>query len=240
MKRSLLLGPLAALAILAGAPGARACTCALSDFYTAYDRSTAILLGEVTDITLPPPVYPVATTDLATVTLRVETVWKDAPAASTAQLVTALSGASCGFPFQQGKRYLVFAFRLPTGELMASLCSRTHETWAQDPDLALLESPLPFMILNVSPNPTSGQVQVSWMIPGDMGKQGHAHIEVLDSQGRRVRTLVDGAARDVSRVSLWDGRTDRGDLAPSGVYWVRFTYGDRVVGQKLVRLTAGP
>jgi len=240
MKHSLLLGPLAALAIFAGAPGARACSCALSDFYTAYDLSTAILLGEVTDITLPPPVYPVVSTDLATVTLRVETVWKDAPAASTAQVVTAMSGASCGFSFQQGKRYLVYAYRLPTGELLTSLCSRTHETWAQDPDLALLASPVPFMSLKISPNPASGRVQVTWMIPGDMGKQGHARIEVLDAQGRRVRTLVDGAPRAVSRVSLWDGRSDGGDLAPSGIYWVRFTYGDRVVGQKLVRLTAGP
>jgi len=178
------------------------------------------------------------------VTIRVEAAWKGAPAPTTTHVVTAGSSASCGFQFRVGARYLVYAF-IPdvpsaSGELWATLCTRTHETWPGDPDLDLLRSPLPFVSLTVSPNPSLRWARIAWTIQGDPGQQAHARLEVLDFQGRRIRKLVDGPTAAGPHESFWDGRNEHGDLAPTGIYWVRLTYGDRVTTRRLVRLASGP
>src|SRR5262245_4025226 len=59
MRRSSLVGPLGALAILGGAAAhACACSCAASDFYAAYAGSYAVFLGEALDVSSPGPEYP--------------------------------------------------------------------------------------------------------------------------------------------------------------------------------------
>jgi flagellar hook assembly protein FlgD len=44
---------------------------------------------------------------------------------------------------------------------------------------------------------------------------------VHDVSGRTVRTLVAGRVAAGRHVQQWDGRADRGDSAPAGVYFVR-------------------
>jgi hypothetical protein len=241
MRRSSLIGPVGALIILAcAAPHACACLCAGSDFYGAFAGSNAVFLGEVLDISSPGSEYP----GLVSVMIRVETAWKGAPASTATKVVTAANSAFCGFGFRVGARYLVYAHRpdVPpaSGELWASLCSRTHETWPGDPDLALLGSPIPFLSVTVSPNPCLQWARLAWTIQGDAGRTTHARLEVLDFQGRRIQRLVDGPTATGAHESYWDGRNEHGDLAPAGIYWLRLTSGDRVTTRRLVRLASGP
>jgi len=241
MRRSSLAAPLVALIVVAGtASRACACSCVERDFYAAFAGSDAVFLGEVIDISTPGTEYP----PRVSVTIRVETAWKGTPAPSTTSIVTSASSASCGFQFRVGGRYLVYAdrFAVPPSpdELWAGLCTRTHESAAGDPDLALLNSPLPSLKLTVSPNPSLRSARLTWSALGNGEQQARVRLEILDFQGRRIRTLVDGPASAGAHESWWDGRNDHGAPAPLGIYWVRFTFGEHVTTSRLVRLGSEP
>ena len=62
-----------------------------------------------------------------TVTLEVEKWWKGGEAARV-KVVTPSNGAACGFSFQVGERYLVYAHGARKNDdlLQVSLCSRTR------------------------------------------------------------------------------------------------------------------
>ena len=241
MKRSQMVVVLGALGVLAClAPHARACSCAPTDFYSAFAGSSAVLLGEVLEISSPTPEHP----DRVSATVRVEHAWKGASDASTVQVLTSSSSAFCGFSFRVGARYLIYAddsVDSPApGNLWASLCSRTHEAWAGDPDLELLKSPIPPLSMTVTPNPSASSVRLAWTIVGDPTQRRATRLEVLDLQGRRVRILVDGPARPGPHTSFWDGRDERGDPASAGMYLVRLAQEDRVVVRRLVRIGTRP
>ena len=61
--------------------------------------------------------------DPVAVTFQVGTVWKG-PLDETLLASTAAAGASCGFSFQEGHDYIVYA-RGEESDLRVSLCSRT-------------------------------------------------------------------------------------------------------------------
>src|SRR5262247_4638227 len=177
--RSLLL-PVIALTWLAGMPQrAPACTCVpTSDVCTELARSDAVFLGEVVEITSADPEYP----GQMWVTIRVDAAWKGAPTTTTRVLSY---GGLCGFNFQAGMPYLVYANLVnqgpssdPADVLGTSLCSRTHASAPQDPDLAQLGSGCPPMSLAVYPNPSRGFTRLSWTIPKD---QASVRLDVVDA-----------------------------------------------------------
>jgi flagellar hook assembly protein FlgD len=92
------------------------------------------------------------------------------------------------------------------------------------------------VVLTATPNPSVTAVQIGWTIIADPGQQANARLDVLDSQGRRVRTLADHPAAAGFHQSFWDGRDEHGHSPRAGVYWVRLAYGDRVVSRRLVRM----
>ncbi|CAA9437452.1 MAG: hypothetical protein AVDCRST_MAG03-3714 [uncultured Rubrobacteraceae bacterium] len=111
----------------------------------ALSGSTAVFSGEVVEFEKPPP----ATTMIegtmmsmmggggpeATATLRVSEVWKG-PRQQTMTVTTeADSGVGCGYPFEDGREYLVYA----TGdERSVSLCSETKPLSEARADLGAL------------------------------------------------------------------------------------------------------
>jgi hypothetical protein len=73
------------------------------------------------------------------VTLDVRQAWKGATAGKL-QVLTETSSASCGFEFQVGRRYLVFARMGAAGILEVSYCSATREFDGTGPDAEFLTS----------------------------------------------------------------------------------------------------
>ncbi len=67
------------------------------------------------------------------------------------------------------------------------------------------------------PNPFGQRTTVGYSIAA----RSHVNARVVDVAGRVVRTLVDRMVEQGEHSLVWDGRTDSGDRAASGVYFVR-------------------
>ena len=90
---------------------------------------------------------------------------------------------------------------------------------------------------HVCPNPFSSATTIAY----SLASAGHVTVRIYDAASRVVRTLVDSEMTAGPRDVRWDGRTDTGDRAASGVYFVRMTLPDdtseaRAREQKLVLL----
>ena len=72
----------------------------------------------------------------------------------------------------------------------------------------------------VSPNPMNPQATLTWTT----SRTGFVRIEMFDIQGRLVRRLVDEAAMAAGgHEATIDGRNQRGESLPSGIYFIRGT-----------------
>ena len=80
------------------------------------DRATAVFAGEVSDIK--------RTTTGVDVSFSVSDVWKG-DLNSTLVVTTGPHSAACGYPFEIGQDYLVYAYGRDDAGLEANLCSRT-------------------------------------------------------------------------------------------------------------------
>jgi hypothetical protein len=76
-----------------------------------------------------------------------------------------------------------------------------------------------FALTTPSPNPARGPIRLSFTLPAG----GEARLEVLDVQGRRVRTLASGARAAGRYAHGWDLRDDRGHAVAAGVYLARLS-----------------
>ncbi len=84
----------------------------------------------------------------------------------------------------------------------------------------------------VSPNPFNPRTTLAYSVARD----GHVQLAIFDLRGRRVRALVDGARAAGRHVAAWDGRDDRGAMAPAGVYLYRLESGGQTATGKLVMM----
>ncbi|MCK4513176.1 T9SS type A sorting domain-containing protein, partial [bacterium] len=87
--------------------------------------------------------------------------------------------------------------------------------WTQVPDEPMHATRL----LAPTPNPFNPTTMIAYSV----ASPGRVSIKVYDLAGRTVRTLADGAHEAGEYEVLWDGRTDSGDRAASGVYFIRMT-----------------
>ena len=79
------------------------------------------------------------------------------------------------------------------------------------------EPALATRLLAPSPNPFNPATTIAYTL----ASEGHAAVRVFDAAGRLVCTLVDREHEAGEHATTWDGRTDAGDRAASGVYFVR-------------------
>ncbi len=111
----------------------------------ALSGSTAVFSGEVVEFERPPPDTAMVEGTMltvmgdagnkATVTLQASEVWKG-PQQQTVTITTeADSSVGCGYPFEEGREYLVYA---TGGEPSVSLCSETKPLSEADADLEAL------------------------------------------------------------------------------------------------------
>lgn len=85
--------------------------------------------------------------------------------------------------------------------------------------------------LSAYPNPFNPKTTISFALPA----AASTTVQVLDATGRRVRTLLDGAALEAGRQQLaWDGRDDAGHASSTGVYFVQVRAGAARAHEKLV------
>jgi len=97
-------------------------------------ESDAVFSGKV--IRKDTPLIVTSSGDLISVTFQVSKVWKG-PVQKEIQVKTAVGGATCGYYFEEGKEYLVYANEYE-GSLHSGLCSRTSEiSFAKDDFLEL-------------------------------------------------------------------------------------------------------
>jgi len=82
------------------------------------------------------------------------------------------------------------------------------------------------------PNPFNPLTTVEYALAAP----GRVIIRVYNLAGRRVATLVDGPVTAGEHTAVWDGTTDRGHRAASGVYLVRMEAGGYCAAAKAVLL----
>lgn len=104
-----------------------ACSCAVGETpQEALDRATAVFAGRVIEVRPPPRRAVMSSADPTFVIFNVSQAWKGAD--QTPFVVsTASDGATCGYNFEVGREYIVYAspFSITKQPLDASLCSRT-------------------------------------------------------------------------------------------------------------------
>lgn len=126
MKNLILIGGLMMLFCFAAAGEALACTCVRpkpgtlrSQVTTAYQDSRAVFTGEVLEVTRN------ETAARNEVKIRIEKSWKN-KLAKEITIYTGLDSAGCGFPFEVGKKYLIYAdFDDEEKSFNTNLCQRT-------------------------------------------------------------------------------------------------------------------
>jgi hypothetical protein len=82
------------------------------------------------------------------------------------------------------------------------------------------------------PNPFGVATRIGFALP----HAAAVRIDVVDVQGRLVRTLTDAAWTAGDHALDWDGRTTAGRRTAPGVYVVRFVAGRDARQQKIVLL----
>lgn len=89
-----------------------------------------------------------------------------------------------------------------------------------------------FALRGARPNPFRASTGIEFAI----AQRGRVTVALYDVAGRRIRTLVDEGMEPGAYVRTWDGRTDTGEQAVSGIYFVRLISGDLEERAKIVRL----
>jgi hypothetical protein len=139
-----LLAAVLGLVVVVGpsAQPASACSCMATTDAEAFERATAVFVGQVVDYQPPATAASMSSLDDAVWTFRVSEVFKG-EVTRVQQLVSAVSGASCGLEIDRQGEYLVFAsdsgdaaIRYRTG-----LCTGTRSTATGAPELAVAPTP---------------------------------------------------------------------------------------------------
>jgi aminopeptidase N len=82
------------------------------------------------------------------------------------------------------------------------------------------------------PNPFNPRTRIEF----SLAAPSRARLDILDIQGRRVRTLVDGPRETGPQGAVWDGLDDHGRSLPSGVYLARLAAGGQVFSRRMTLL----
>jgi len=82
------------------------------------------------------------------------------------------------------------------------------------------------------PNPFNPTTRILYTV----GISSRIKIDIYDVSGRRVRSLVDAIQLAGDNSVIWDGRTDRGESAASGVYFYRLRAGKFSETRKMILL----
>ncbi|MHB8079405.1 MAG: MXAN_6640 family putative metalloprotease [Candidatus Krumholzibacteriia bacterium] len=97
-------------------------------------------------------------------------------------------------------------------------------------ELTVTGPPPTFRLLGNRPNPFRRSTEVGFALAAP----GRATVEIVDLQGRRVRTLLRGDLPAGPATVPWDGLDEAGRAVPSGPYLVRLSSGGQVATRKMM------
>lgn len=128
------------LPLMAAAPAAEACSCAPpSDPRAELEHADAVFSGRVLEVE--PEGEERGFRRLA-VRFALDRVWKGVPEGDEVTVRTAEQSATCGYAFEPGEEYLVYAYESDSGdELTTGLCTRNAPLAQAAEDLATLGDP---------------------------------------------------------------------------------------------------
>jgi len=99
----------------------------------AFQEAAAVFMGKAISIQAGPGPY------VITAKLRVSRIWKGEKT-FLLEILTGNDGAMCGFNFQEGKSYVIYAYKNQDGQLETNNCTRSTLTERATADLAYLDS----------------------------------------------------------------------------------------------------
>jgi hypothetical protein len=94
------------------------------------------------------------------------------------------------------------------------------------------------------PNPFNPSTTISFEIPalkeGEspefIGSARKVKLTLYDTRGRHVRRLIDSGLNPGGHKVVWDGKDDKGESVPSGIYFCTLKMGEKVVRRKITLL----
>ena len=201
MKRQLLLVLLALAVVQSISTSTTACSCGRpAPPCQAYGEASAVFVGSVTDasvVSVEQEVYALGKgRDRIEYKEKVfrfslEQVYKGVEGSQTQVQTGAALGGDCGYPFKNGERYLVYAYRdSKTGLLHTSICSRTAAVSKASDDLDFLRG-LPDSALKTRISGTVRRYTNEYDTTGFRTIQPLPSIRVIiSSQGKRYEAVT--------------------------------------------------
>jgi hypothetical protein len=98
-----------------------------------------------------------------------------------------------------------------------------------DPGVGVDDAPHVFSLRGNYPNPFNPVTKVNFVMP----EAGLVTVDVLDLQGRVVRTLISEHVGAGPASAIWDGTDSDGRQVASGTYMARVRFGDRIATHKM-------
>jgi len=98
----------------------------------------------------------------------------------------------------------------------------------------IANTPVKFKLKPNFPNPFNPETNISFDIPGSVKDRLHVSLFIYNMLGQKVRTLIDEALGANTYTTKWDGKDDRGNSVPSGLYFSFLKSNDFVSSHKMV------
>ena len=92
--------------------------------------------------------------------------------------------------------------------------------------------PLPDLFARAAPNPFAAQTTIRYVLP----QSAFTRVDIVDVQGRIVRSVVAAHQSVGSHRTTWDGRDGNGARTSAGIYFYRVTAGTHLASGRLVHI----
>jgi hypothetical protein len=129
-----------------------------------------------------------------------------------------------------GTPELTLIQKIFNGVLPVSCIEGLDPTTIEDPQATAL--PRVTALYPCEPNPFNPTTVLRF----DIATPGHVDLAVFDASGRRIRTLVDADRPAGSHRVVWNGLSESGSKAASGIFFARLVARDATASRKLVLL----
>ncbi|MGD9488300.1 MAG: FlgD immunoglobulin-like domain containing protein [Calditrichaceae bacterium] len=92
------------------------------------------------------------------------------------------------------------------------------------------ENPISFVLNHNFPNPFNPETTIRF----SLDRPQKISLQIFDSRGRLVRSLADGIYNTGRHTVLWDGQSENGIPAASGLYYYRLTGQKQIHTKKML------